>query len=270
MSELIVLCLFGVFCIWGNNFVILKMVIKALAIRKGGSARSQVLCSLFTVRVSLGFSSTTKSNQENRQKRVGWFLTCTCACSMLLTQHHVGYLYSNPRRLLRGCLLCVPPLPLVWLRSRTCWVQPFSTCASNPGSIRATVRVRMSYCTPRGLCQHAAPGLQRRRQQQAAFAQPASQPEARSAWPKRSGSISSVPTLHVPRLLSPLPGQGCPRAPAQGTVLLPPTRSVWPQPCSLSCPGGLRGALRLHVEHFSCSNINACAASKEENEPQIS
>lgn len=129
---------------------------------------------------------------------------------------------------------------------RTCWVQPFSTCASNPGSIRATVRVRMSYCTPRGLCQHAAPGLQRRRQQQAAFAQPASQPEARSAWPKCSGSISRVPTLHVPRLLSPLPGQGCLRAPAQGTVLLPQTQSVWPQPCSLrarqaSCPEGLRG-----------------------------
>lgn len=47
------------------------MVIKALAIRKGGSARSQVLYSVFTVRVSLGFSSTTKSNQENRQKRAG-------------------------------------------------------------------------------------------------------------------------------------------------------------------------------------------------------
>lgn len=137
------------------------MVIKALAIRKGGSARSQVLHSVFTVRVSLGFSSTTKSNQENRQKRAGWFLTCTCACSVLLTQHPVGYLYSNPRRLLRGWVLCVPPLPLVWL----CSPHMLGTAILN---MCIKSRKHPSYCACADELLHAARALSARRSRPAA------------------------------------------------------------------------------------------------------
>lgn len=103
-----------------------------------------------------------------------------------------GYLFTNSAGLLWGSALPVPAFPPpVWLWFCTCWAQSFPTCASNPGSIRATVRVQMSYCTSRRGCQHAAAALRRRRRQQKAIsAQPASSTKARSR-PKSGWNVGT-------------------------------------------------------------------------------
>lgn len=114
-----------------------------------------------------------KNRNRERNINIRWFLIFTCVCSNALLKIPplaCMILFSKPAGLLWGSALCVtvfsPPARLCFC---TCWVQSFSTCASNPGSIGATVRVRMSYCTSRRLCQRAAPGLQGRGQQKKRF-----------------------------------------------------------------------------------------------------
>lgn len=135
------------------------------------------VCQYLSLPIANSESDKKKKKQGKNYKCRG-FLILTCVCSNALLKITavctVFMIFSNPARLPWGSVLRATIFsPSAWLCFCTCWVQSFSTCASNPGSIRATVHVRMSYCTSCGVCQHAAPGLQRRRWQKAIFAQPA-------------------------------------------------------------------------------------------------
>lgn len=74
----------------------------------------------------------------------GFLLTCVCS-SAVRSSSSVEDIYLS----ISQAAVRLPSFPLLRAWFCTCWAQAFPTCASHPGSIRATVC--LSYCTSQPL-----------------------------------------------------------------------------------------------------------------------